>query len=76
MLAAYIFTFKSVINHGSGELLIFKNSAHCHITLERLFLTVFCQLIFIVLTGSNIYARRLNSFQIQRLGILVHGLTG
>ena len=62
MLVTYIFTFKSVINHGAGVLLIFKDSAHCHIAPEFLFLTVFRQLIFIVLTGGRLQINQAPNF--------------
>lgn len=57
VLVANIFTLKSVIDHGSGILLICKDSSHRHIVPKRLFLTVFCKLLLIVLLYGNIHSR-------------------
>lgn len=76
VLITYIYALETVINHCPDVLFITEDSTHRNITPKRLFLSVFCQLVFIFFLHGNVHSRRHNSFFIQRLSNFIHELFG
>ena len=69
---ANILTLKTTVNHRTGILLIFKDSAYCNIIPERLFLTISGKLLFTSYLHGNIHARRIYSIPVQSFCNFIH----